>query len=139
MYTREIDGKIYEFKFGIGFVRDIDKTRTVKDDDGTQRKVGLTFTIAGLMDGDFEKLIDCLLIGNKYAGGDRLERSQIEAWLEEDTTDLEREFRDLLDFFETANFTSRKTRDIKEAVAKSETLQEAAYQTQIERAKAGTS
>ena len=30
MYTREIDGKIRNFKFGIAFVRDIDKTKTVK-------------------------------------------------------------------------------------------------------------
>lgn len=139
MYTREINGKIYEFKFGIGFVRDIDKTQTTKGDDGNQQKVGLVYAIAGLMDGDFEKLIDCLMLGNKYAAGERLERKTIEEWLESDGVDLEQECRDLLDFFETSNFTRRKMTDLKETLQKNEQLKEANFQAQLARAKAGTS
>ncbi|MBE6005590.1 MAG: hypothetical protein E7238_00200 [Sarcina sp.] len=138
MYSKEIDGKIYNFKFGIGFVRDIDKTKTVKGDDGNQQPAGLTYAIAGLMDGDFEKLIDCLLYGNKYADGDKLNRATIEAWLESDGVDLEQECKDLLDFFETSNFTRRKTSDLKEAAEKNRALQEATYQAQLAEAKAGT-
>lgn len=138
MYTREINGKIYEFKFGIGFVRDIDKTQTTKGDDGNQQKVGLVYAIAGLMDGDFEKLIDCLMLGNKYAAGERLERKTIEEWLESDGVDLEQECRDLLDFFETSNFTRRKMTDLKETLQKNEQLKEANFQAQLARAKAGT-
>lgn len=139
MYTREINGKIYEFKFGIGFVRDIDKTQTTKGDDGNQQKVGLVYAIAGLMDGDFEKLIDCLMLGNKYAAGERLERKTIEEWLESDGVDLEQECRDLLDFFETSNFTRRKMTDLKETLQKNEQLKEANFQAQLAKAKAGTS
>lgn len=138
MYTREINGKIYEFKFGIGFVRDIDKTQMTKGDDGNQQKVGLVYAIAGLMDGDFEKLIDCLMFGNKYAAGERLERKTIEEWLESDGVDLEQECRDLLDFFETSNFTRRKMSDLKETLEKNEQLKEANFQAQLARAKAGT-
>lgn len=138
MYTREINGKIYEFKFGIGFVRDIDKTQMTKGDDGNQQKVGLVYAIAGLMDGDFEKLIDCLMLGNKYAAGERLERKTIEEWLESDGVDLEQECRDLLDFFETSNFTRRKMTDLKETLQKNEQLKEANFQAQLARAKAGT-
>jgi hypothetical protein len=137
MYSKEIDGKMYDFKFGIGFVRDIDKTKTVKADDGSVQKLGLTYAIAGLMDGDFEKLIDCLMYGNKYSDGEKLDRRQIEEWLESDDVSLEQECRDLLDFFESANFTSRKTRDLREAMEKNRELQEADYQSQLERAKAG--
>lgn len=137
MYSKEIDGKMYDFKFGIGFVRDIDKTKTVKADDGSVQKLGLTYAIAGLMDGDFEKLIDCLMYGNKYSDGEKLDRRQIEEWLESDDVSLEQECRDLLDFFESANFTSRKTRDLREAMEKNRELQEADYQYQLERAKAG--
>ena len=138
MYTREINGKIYEFKFGIGFVRDIDKTQMTKGDDGNQQKIGLVYAIAGLMDGDFEKLIDCLMLGNKYAAGERLERKTIEEWLESDGVDLEQECRDLLDFFETSNFTRRKMSDLKETLEKNEQLKEANFQAQLARAKAGT-
>lgn len=137
MYSKEIGGKMYDFKFGIGFVRDIDKTKTVKADDGSVQKLGLTYAIAGLMDGDFEKLIDCLMYGNKYSDGEKLDRRQIEEWLESDDVSLEQECRDLLDFFESANFTSRKTRDLREAMEKNRELQEADYQSQLERAKAG--
>ena len=138
MYSKEIDGKMYDFKFGIGFVRDIDKTKTVKADDGSVQKLGLTYAIAGLMDGDFEKLIDCLMYGNKYSDGEKLDRRQVEEWLESEDVNLEQECRDLLDFFESANFTSRKTRDLREAMEQNRELQEADYQSQLERAKAGT-
>lgn len=138
MYSREIDGKIYGFKFGIGFARDMDKTVVIKDADGTQKKMGLTYAIAGLMDGDFEKLIDCLMYGNKYDSGEKIDRKQIEAWLDSEDVSLEQECKDLLDFFETANFTARKVRDIKEGLDKMEKLQEAQFEGQLQKAKVGT-
>lgn len=139
MYTREIDGKIRNFKFGIGFVRDIDKTKKVKGDNGEEQKMGLTYAIAGLIDQDFEKLIDCLLYGNKYGGDtETLSRTQIESWLDSDETTLERECNDLLDFFENANFTKKKTLELKEAVDKNDQLQKANFEKALERAKAGT-
>lgn len=138
MYTREIDGKIFNFKFGLGFVRDIDKTKTVKGDDGDQKKMGLTYAIAGLMDGDLDKLIDCLMYGNKYADGEKLDRKQIDAWLESEDVDPNQECEDLLTFFETSKFTCRKLKEIKEAMEKNDQLQDAIFQGQLARAKAGT-
>ena len=139
MYTREIDGKIRNFKFGIGFVRDIDKTKMTKGDDGEQHKMGLTYAIAGLIDQDFEKLIDCLMYGNKYGGDtETLSRAQIEAWLDADETTLERECNDLLDFFENANFTKKKTQELKEAMVKNEQLEKARFEKALGNAKAGT-
>lgn len=137
MYTREIGGKIYEFKFGIGFARDIDKMQVVKGDDGLQKKVGMTYAIAGLMDGDFEKLIDCLMAGNKYAGGERLDRKAVEEWLESEDVDIDQECKDLLDFLETSGFTRRRIKNIKEAVEKNERLEDAIYQSRLTTAKAG--
>ena len=63
MYTKEIGGKLYEFNFGLGFVREIDKAVLIDGDDKRMHKMGLTYAIAGLMDCDYEKLIDCLVIG----------------------------------------------------------------------------
>lgn len=139
MYSREIDGKIYNFKFGIGFVRDIDKTQTVKGENGEQKKIGLTYAIAGLMDGDFEKLIDCLMYGNKYAEGEKLDRKMIEVWLESEDADPNQECDDLLDFFETSKFTSRKMKELKEALEKNERLQTAMYESRLAEARAGMS
>lgn len=139
MYTREIDGKIYEFKYGIGFIRDIDKTKTVKGDDGEQKKMGLTYAIAGLMDGDFEKLIDCLLFGNKYAGGERLDRKMIDEWLESEDVDPEQECKDLLDFFDTCKFTCRRAKELRDMAEKNRQLQDAEFRARLASAKAGMS
>lgn len=139
MYTREINGKLCEFNFGIGFVRDIDKSVLVDGEDKRKHKMGLTYAIAGLMDCDFEKLIDCLLTGSKYAPGDTLSREDIEAWMETEEFDLEKECKDLVDFFEKSNFTRKKTTDLTQMVSRDKELREAQYQGQLAAAKAGTS
>ena len=90
MYTKEINGKLCEFNFGLGFVREIDKSVLVEGDDKRKHKMGLTYAIAGLMDCDYEKLIDCLLIGSKFAPGDTLSRQEIEDWMDSEEFDLEK-------------------------------------------------
>ena len=134
MYTKEIGGKLYEFNFGLGFVREIDKAELIDGDDKRKHKMGLTYAIAGLMDCDFEKLIVCLLIGSKFAPGDNLSRKEIEEWLESEDFDLEKECEDLLDFFEKCNFTKKKTAELKLAVSRDKEIKEAQYQAQLARA-----
>ena len=138
MYTREINGKLCEFNFGLGFVREIDKSVLVDGDDKRKHKMGLTYAIAGLMDCDFEKLLDCLVIGSKYAPGEALSRSDIESWMDTEDFDLEKECGDMLDFFEKCSFTKKKTADLKQMVVKDKDLKEAQYQGQLAAAKAGT-
>ncbi len=139
MYTREINGKLCEFNFGLGFVRDIDKQKLVDGDDKQKHKMGLTYAIAGLMDCDFEKLIDCLVIGSKYAPGETLSREEIEKWMDSEGFDLEKECEDLVDFFGKCSFTRKKTEDLKQAVSRDREIKEAQYQGQLAAAKAGTS
>ena len=139
MYTREINGKLCEFNFGLGFVRDIDKQKLVAGDDKQKHKMGLTYAIAGLMDCDFEKLIDCLVIGSKYAPGETLSREEIEKWMDSEGFDLEKECEDLVDFFGKCSFTRKKTEDLKQAVSRDREIKEAQYQGQLAAAKAGTS
>ena len=138
MYTREINGKLCEFNFGLGFVREIDKSVLVDGDDKRKHKMGLTYAIAGLMDCDFEKLLDCLAIGSKYARGEALSRSDIESWMDTEDFDLVKECGDMLDFFEKCSFTKKKTADLKQMVVKDKDLKEAQYQGQLAAAKAGT-
>lgn len=138
MYTKEIGGKLYEFNFGLGFVREIDKAVLIDGDDKREHKMGLTYAIAGLMDCDYEKLIDCLVIGSKFAPGDTLSRAEIETWMESEEFDLEKECEELLDFFGKCSFTKRKTEDLKKAVERDKEIKEAQYQSQLASAKAGT-
>lgn len=138
MYTKEINGKLCEFNFGIGFVREIDKQKLVDGDDKQKHKMGLTYAIAGLMDCDFEKLIDCFVIGSKYAPGEELSRKEIEEWMDSEEFDLEKECGDLLDFFRKCNFTKKKTEELDQAVSRDKELREAQYQGRLAAAKAGT-
>lgn len=138
MYTKEINGKIYDFKFGVGFIREIDKTKIIKDENKQDSKVGLNYAIAGLMDCDFEKLIDCLLFGNKFSEGEKLTKKDLEDWLESEGVDPEEECKELLDFFERCKFTRKRMEDLKKMVDRSDALKEAQYQAQLEAAKAGT-
>ena len=138
MYTKEINGKLCEFNFGIGFVREIDRQKLVDGEDKQKHKMGLTYAIAGLMDCDFEKLIDCLVIGSKYAPGGDLSRKEIEEWMDSEDFDLEKECGDLLDFFAKCNFTKKKTAELEQAVSRDKELREAQYQGRLAAAKAGT-
>lgn len=138
MYTKEINGKLCEFNFGLGFVREIDKSVLIEGDDKRKHKMGLTYAIAGLMDCDYEKLIDCLVVGSKYAPGDTLNRAEIEEWMDSEDFDLEEECKELLDFFEKCSFTKRKTADLKQAVSRDKEIKDAQYQGQLAAAKAGT-
>ena len=99
MYTKEINGKLYDFNFGLGFVREIDRRETIQDNNTKTQNVGLSYAIAGLVDGDFEKYIDCMLAGNKFSNGEKLTRPEIENWMESDDFDFEKECEDLLNFF----------------------------------------
>ena len=138
MYTREINGKLCEFNFGLGFVREIDKRRLVEGEDKQRHKMGLTYAIAGLMDCDYEALIDCLVIGSKYAPDETLSREAIEKWMDTEDFDLEKECNDLLDFFVKCSFTRKKTEELKEAVTRDKTIKDAQYAAQLAAAKAGT-
>lgn len=138
MYTREINGKLCEFNFGLGFVREIDRRRLVEGEDKQKHKMGLTYAIAGLMDCDYEALIDCLVIGSKYAPDETLSREAIEKWMDTEDFDLEKECNDLLDFFVKCSFTRKKTEELKEAVTRDKTIKDAQYAAQLAAAKAGT-
>lgn len=138
MYTREINGKLCEFNFGLGFVREIDRRRLVEGEDKQKHKMGLTYAIAGLMDCDYEALIDCLLIGSKYAPGETLRREEVESWIDTEEIDLEKECNELLDFFVKCSFTRKKTEELKEAVTRDKALKEAQYAAQLAAARAGT-
>ena len=86
--------------------------------------VGLEYVIAKIQEGDILTLVDVLDLGNKYAGEPRLTRSVIEEYLEDENTDIERLFDDVLGFFEKSNATKKKVKMIKEATEAAEKAQQ---------------
>ena len=124
MFEITIDGAVYRFKFGIGFVREISGRRQIMMDNGMKDDVGLEYVIAKIQEGDIITLADVLELGNKYAGEPRLTRAAIDAYLEDETTDIDRLFDDVLDFFGKSNATKKKARAIKEATEAAEKAQQ---------------
>lgn len=124
MFELTIKGTVYKFRFGLGFVREIDKTRTEKDKNGNSQNVGLAYAVASLIDEDPLELAKILDIANKTEKP-RLSKDDLDRYIEEDA-DLETICKDVLDFFEKGNATKKKTAAVIELIEKEKAKQEAA-------------
>lgn len=124
MFEITINGTVYKLKFGIGFVKEVNGRRQAPLGNGMKEDVGLEYVIAKIQEGDILTLVDVLDLGNKYAGEPRLTRSVIEGYLEDENTDIERLFDDVLGFFEKSNATKKKVKMIKEATEAAEKAQQ---------------
>lgn len=67
MFELEMNGQVYQFNFGMGFLREINKTTTVpvKDIPGKVTNMGMQYAFAELLDGNVETLCNVLYIANK--------------------------------------------------------------------------
>ncbi len=118
MFELTINETVYEFNFGMGFLREIDHIVTKPIDDGVKGKVqnlGLRYTVGALIDNDPEALVDVLLRANKGCTP-RLTQKEIESHIENENTDLEAIFEEVLGFLKTANVTKKTTLTMLEAV-----------------------
>lgn len=129
MFELTINEKVYQFNFGMGFMREIDPTVT-KAIDGVKGKVqnlGLQYAIGGIMDGDVMTLADVLVRANK-GFEPRLTAKEIEAHIENETTDIDALFDDVLGFLKSANVTKKTALNLQEAIEK-EKAKETAKET----------
>ena len=119
MFELTINDKVYPCRFGMGFLREINKRVeiTFDEDTGAKRNIGLYYTIIDLMDGVLETLEDVLLAANQ-GEQPRLQRTALDAYLEDENTDIDQLFADVLDFFERANCTKSTLTKVREFVEK---------------------
>lgn len=112
MFELTINDVVYQFKFGVGFVREINKkvTQTV-DKTGVKKEAGLQYAVADLMDGDVVGLVDILDIANKTEKP-RVTRSALDAYIDDENTDVDALFAEVLDFFGKANATKKMTAQV---------------------------
>lgn len=86
----EINGKIYEFKFDIGFLKAVN-TRTVQAIqglDGFTLNMGLYASLYKIEAGDMDELCSLLLLANARTK-DKLTRAQLEDFVSSDECDLD--------------------------------------------------
>lgn len=119
MFELTINNTVYEFNFGMGFMRELDPTVT-KPIDGVKGKVqnlGVQYAIAGIIDGDVEALGDVLIRGNK-GFNPRLTQKEVDAFIEDADTNLDEVFETVLGFLKSANVTKKITLTLLETIEK---------------------
>lgn len=117
MMELTINGQVYQFNFGMGFLRDANKTVSEKINNATDKKkdVGATYMIAGIMDGDPEDLVNALDLANK-GQNPRVTRALLDSYIEDPNTDIDQLFEDTLDFLERANATRKLVERLKKRI-----------------------
>lgn len=113
-----INDTVYSFKFGIGFVRELDKTASVEVQHGLREDIGLNYQMAKVYNGDLVALVDVLDLANKYADKPRITKHLLEEFLEDETTDIDEVFKQVLDFFEASNATKGTAKLLKAELEK---------------------
>lgn len=119
MFELTINNTVYEFNFGMGFMRELDPTVT-KPIEGVKGKVqnlGVQYAIAGIIDGDVEALGDVLIRGNK-GFNPRLTQKDVDAFIEDADTNLDEVFEAVLGFLKSANVTRKITQTLLETIEK---------------------
>lgn len=119
MFELTINNTVYQFNFGMGFMRELDPTVT-KPIEGVKGKVqnmGVQYAVAGIIDGDVATLADVLYRANKGCEP-RLTQKDIENHIENPDTDIDMLFDDVLGFLKTANVTKKTTLNMLETVEK---------------------
>lgn len=106
MFELTIKGTVYPFNLGIGFVREINKTVKVEMS-GVKEDAGLTMAMTHLYDGSVIALVDILDFANK-GREPRASKQDLEDYIEDPDTDIEKLFDDVIGFFTKSNATKKQ-------------------------------
>lgn len=118
MYDIVIDGTSYPLKFGLAFLREMDSRIQAPIDGsaGQTRGIGFRQAIIDLIDNRTEVLADVIFTANKTEKP-KLTMKMIEEHLENDETDIDALFSQVLDFLEGSNVTKKVTKEVRNLVA----------------------
>lgn len=117
MMELTINGQVYQFNFGMGFLREANKTVSEKLNNSTDKKkdVGATYMIAGIIDGDPEDLVNALDLANK-GQNPRVTKALLDSYIENPDTDIDQLFEETLDFLGKANATKKIVERLKKRI-----------------------
>ena len=115
----EMNGTPYAFNFGMGFLKAINSRATEKVPNSNYSvNVGAKYLMAQVMSDDVEALCDVLMTANK-GENPRLTQKELETYIEDETTDIEALFAQVVDFFGKANATKMVYKEI-QSIAEAE-------------------
>lgn len=119
MFELTIEGKVYQFNFGMGFLRELNKKVSAPVDGlpDVKKNIGLQYVIAGVIDGDLEDLVDVLDCANK-GQSPRVTKQLLDSYIDSEETDVDALFESVLDFLKSANATKKVTLNLLEELEK---------------------
>ena len=126
MFELTIKGDVYQFNFGMGFLREINKKISTPVDGlkDVNKNIGLQYIVASVIDGDPEALVDLLEVANK-GFSPRVSRNLLDSYIDDAETDIDDLFKTVIDFLKNANATKKAVETILEAVEKQKAKEQA--------------
>lgn len=113
----EINGKEYEFKASIKFMRALNEKVKTKSGD-REVELGMTYALGGIIGGEIEDLIDVLYAMN-IGFSPRIKKEELEAYIE-DCEDIDGLFDEVTDFLSKANVSKAKMKQLMDAIKKNQ-------------------
>lgn len=110
MYELTINDVVYQFNFGMGFMREVNK-KVCTPVDGlkdVKKNIGLQYLVASILDGDVEALVEILAAANK-GQNPRVTNALLDAYIDDENTDIDKLFEEVIDFLSNANATKKVT------------------------------
>lgn len=116
--TLNINGVDYDFIFGMNFLRTINAAvnQPVDGLKGVTEDIGLKYYVAKLLDSDLDALETVLLTANKTTKNTPCTRDILDAYIEDETTDIPALFDTVMGFLTGANTTKATVTALKAAV-----------------------
>ena len=109
-----INGQVYQFNFGMGFMREMNKKVSMPVDGvkDAKKNIGLRYAVAGIMDGDVE---DLLLVANK-GQNPRATTEILDEYIDDPDTDINQLFEDTMGFLKSANATKKCVQNLEKTI-----------------------
>ena len=109
-----INGQVYQFNFGMGFMREMNKKVSMPVDGvkDAKKNIGLRYAVAGIMDGDVEAL---LLVANK-GQNPRATTEILDEYIDDPDTDINQLFEDTMGFLKNANATKKCVQNLEKTI-----------------------
>lgn len=116
MMELTIDNQVYQFNFGMRFLVDINKMSKASAN-GIEQNTGFQSALVGIQAKDTETLSKVLFSANSGMSP-RITMTQIYSYFDDEETDIEKLFDDVMGFFERANATKVMTKNFLNALEK---------------------
>lgn len=119
MMELTIKGQVYQFNFGMGFLREINKQTNMPVDGlpGVKKDVGFRYALTNLVNGDPDALVNILDVANK-GQSPRVTRNLLDDHIDNEDTDIDELTDTVMGFLKNTNATKKATNEIVETLEK---------------------